>query len=129
MSVLDDIARGRYVSLVTFKRDGTPRATPVWHVVYGGEVVIVSEEHSWKVKRIRNNSQVEVTVSDFRGRVTAGAASAKGEARLLDDAGTAHARALLARKYLMSRLGNAAAKLFRLRRPPMIGIAVTFPAA
>jgi PPOX class probable F420-dependent enzyme len=127
--MLDAIGAAKYVNLTTYRKDGTPVATPVWQVTSGDELFIVSDASAWKVKRIRNNSQVEVTVSDFRGRVAAGAASAKGEARLLDDAGTAQARALLARKYLMSRLGNAAAKLLRLRRPPMIGIVVTFPAA
>lgn len=126
---MDAIGAAKYVNLTTYRKNGTPVATPVWQVTSGGELFIVSDASAWKVKRIRNNSQVEVTVSDFRGRVTPGAATAKGEARLLDEAGTAQARALLARKYLMSRLGNAAARLLRLRRPPLAGIAITFPTA
>ena len=127
MTTVDEIGAAKYVSLTTYRKDGTAVTTPVWQVASGGEVIIVTEANSWKVKRIRNNSQVVVTVSDFRGRVAPGAASAKGEARLLDEAGTVEARALLARKYLMSRLGNGVAKLFHVRRPPMIGIVVTFP--
>jgi PPOX class probable F420-dependent enzyme len=129
MTSVDEIGGAKYISLTTYRKDGTAVTTPVWQVTSGGELFIVTEADAWKVKRIRNNSQVVVTVSDFRGRVAPGAASAKGEARLLDEAGTAQARALLARKYLMSRLGNGVAKLLRLRRPPMIGIAVTFPSA
>jgi len=125
MAVPDEIVRSQYVSLTTFRRDGTPVATPVWHVVDGDELVVISEADAWKVKRIRNDSRVGVTVCDLRGRIKPGAATADGTARLLDDAGTAAGRKLLARKYLMSRIGNGFARLLRLRRPPVIGIAVT----
>lgn len=126
MSVVDEIGRSRYVSLTTYRKDGTPVATPVWHVVDDGELVVVSEADAGKVKRIRNNSNVIATVCNIRGKVTPGAPSAVGTARLLDASGTERARALVARKYLMSRLGNRLAKALRLRRPPVIGIAVTF---
>jgi uncharacterized protein len=125
MAVPHEIARSQYVSLTTFRRDGTPVATPVWHVVDGDELVVISEADAWKVKRIRNNDRVIVTVCDLRGRIKPGAATAEGTARLLDDAGTAAGRKLLARKYLMSRIGNWFARMLRLRRPPVIGIAVT----
>ena len=32
MSALDDLASGKYLSLTTFRRDGTPVPTPVWLV-------------------------------------------------------------------------------------------------
>jgi PPOX class probable F420-dependent enzyme len=127
-SILDEFGRSKYLSLTTYRKDGTAVATPVWHVRDGEELVIVTEADSWKVKRIRDNSTVEITVCDLRGRTAPGAPSTTGTARLLDAAGTETARALLARKYLLSRLGNALAGLLRRRRPPMIGIAVT-PAA
>jgi hypothetical protein len=72
---------------------------------------------------------VEVTACDFRGRVADGAASAEGTARLLDDEETRHARELLARRYVTSRVGNWFARVLRLRRAPLVGIAVTFPAS
>ena len=126
MTVLEEIGRSRYVSLTTFRRDGTGVATPVWHVVYGGELLVVSDAEAWKVKRIRNNSHVVVTVCDVRGKIAPGAASAEGTARLLDEADTQTVRARLARKYLLSRWGNRFAKVLHVRRPPVIGIAVTF---
>ncbi|GAA3394276.1 PPOX class F420-dependent oxidoreductase [Cryptosporangium minutisporangium] len=124
MNAVDEIGRSKYVSLTTFRKDGTPVATPVWHVAHGGELYVVTEAKSWKVKRIRNNPQVQVTVCDLRGKTAPDAPTASGTARLLDDAGTAQARKLLAQKYILSRLGNGFARLLRLRRPPMIGIAV-----
>jgi PPOX class probable F420-dependent enzyme len=126
MTVPDEIGRSKYVSLTTYRKDGTPVATPVWHVTRGGELFVVTEERSWKVKRLRNDSRVRVTVCDVRGRIAPGAASADGTARLLDETGTADVREMLARRYLLSRLGNWFAGILRLRRPPMIGIAVTF---
>ncbi len=120
-----EIARSRYVSLTTFRRDGSPVATPVWHVMDGDELLIVSDAAAGKVKRIRNSGRVVIAVCDVRGRIAAGAATADGTARLLDEAATAAGRALLARKYLMSRLGNGLVRVLRLRRPPVIGIAVT----
>ena len=124
MNVVDDIGRSRYVSLVTYRRDGTPVATPVWHVVSGDELFIVSEADAWKVKRIRHDSRATVTVCDIRGRTVPGAASAEGTARLLDPPATQAARRLLARKYLTSRLGNWFARLLHIRRPAMVGIAL-----
>jgi PPOX class probable F420-dependent enzyme len=125
MTVLDEIGRSRYISLTTYRKDGTGVATPVWHVVQGGELFVVSDADAWKVKRIRNNSHVVVAVCDFRGRIAAGAPSAEGTARLLDEAGTEASRKLLARKYILSRAGNWLARILHLRRPPVIGIAVT----
>src|SRR6266498_422449 len=57
MTVPDEISRSRYVSLTTYRKDGTAVATPVWHVANGGELVVVTEADTWKVKRIRSNSK------------------------------------------------------------------------
>src|SRR5262249_54442324 len=101
--------------------------TPVWHVLDGDALVVVSEAAAGKVKRIRNNGRVEVTACDFRGRVAQGAATAEGTARLLDEAETRHARELLARRDGTSPVGNWFARVLRVRRAPLVGIAVTFP--
>lgn len=126
MAVPDEIARSKHVSLTTYRRNGTAVATPVWHVTDGVKLIIVTEARTAKVKRIRGNGNVVVTVCDVRGNIAPGAPTATGTARLLDEAETRAARALLARKYVMSRVGNWFARLLRLSRPPMIGIAVTF---
>src|SRR6266704_3223016 len=123
MSVVDEIGRSRYVSLTTYRKDGTGVATPVWHVMNGGELIIVSDAEAWKVKRIRRNSHVVVTVCGFRGQIAPDAPSAEGTARLLDEAGTEAGRRLLARKYLMSRMGTWLTRILALRRRPVIGIA------
>jgi PPOX class probable F420-dependent enzyme len=128
MTDVRDIASSKQVNLTTYRKDGTPVTTPVWQVMDGDDMVIVSEAEAWKVKRIRNNSRVEVTASDIRGRVKPGAPSREGAARLLDERGTQAARDLLARKYVTSRLGNWASRTLRLKRKPLIAIAISFPA-
>jgi PPOX class probable F420-dependent enzyme len=125
MTAVDEIGRSKYISLTTYRKDGTGVATPVWHVMTSGQLFIVSDAEAWKVKRIRNNSHVVVTVCDVRGKIAPGAPSAEGTARLLDKAETETGRTLLARKYVLSRLGNWFAKILHLRRRPPIGIAVT----
>jgi PPOX class probable F420-dependent enzyme len=126
VTIPEQIAHSHYVSLTTFRKDGTAVATPVWHAVNGDELFIVSEADAWKVKRIRNNRRVVVTVCSIRGTVKPGAASAEGTARLLDDADTQAGRKLIARKYVTARAGYWFVKVFRLSRPPVVGIAVTF---
>jgi len=126
MTVVDEIGRSRYVSLITYRKDGTGVATPVWHVVNGDELFVISDAEAWKVKRIRNNSHVVVTVCGIRGKIVPGAPSAQGTARLLDEADTETGRTLLARKYFLSRMGNWFTMILHLRQRPVIGIAVTF---
>lgn len=125
MTVVDELGRSKHVSLTTYRKDGTPVATPVWHVVRGAEVLILSDIDAWKVKRIRNNSHVVVTACDLRGRIAPGAASTEGTARLLDDAETRAVRTLIAGRYVMSRLGNWFTRVLRLNKTAVIGIAVT----
>ncbi|MFE5538112.1 PPOX class F420-dependent oxidoreductase [Streptomyces sp. NPDC056492] len=96
---LDELNQGKYVSLTTFRKDGTPVATPVWAVADGGELYVWTHSDSWKVKRIRNNGRVALSPCDVRGRVAEGAPVLEGEARLLDEAGLARVRKLMSRKY------------------------------
>lgn len=124
---LQDFDRSEYVSLTTYRKDGTPVATPVWAAADGEELFIWTRSDSWKVKRIRNNSRVTVTVCDVRGRIADGAPSAEGMARLLDEAGTRAVRGMLARKYTWKFwLVDWPAMVVRLGKRPHTGIAVTF---
>ncbi|MFD9406918.1 PPOX class F420-dependent oxidoreductase [Streptomyces sp. NPDC059989] len=96
---LEELGRARYVSLTTFRKDGTPVATPVWAVADGGELYVWTRSDSWKVKRIGNDGRVAVSACDVRGRVAEGAPVLEGEARLLDEAGLKRVRRLMSRKY------------------------------
>jgi PPOX class probable F420-dependent enzyme len=126
VTVAPEIARSKQISLTTYRKDGTPVATPVWQAMDGEEMLTVSEAGAWKVKRIRNNSRVLVTPCSISGKVAPGAPSVEGTARLLDDEGTEAARKLLQRRYVSARIGNWLQKTLHLRQRPGIGIAVRF---
>ena len=124
MPAMDEIRRSKYISLTTYRKDGSPVPTPVWHVAGPeGELLILTPADSWKVKRIRNNSAVTVTVCDLRGRISTDAASLPGTARLLDEDGTAAAQDLLAKRYITSRIGNWFVRVLHLPKKPNVAIA------
>lgn len=124
---LEELNRGKYVSLTTFRKDGTGVSTPVWAVADGGELYVWTRSDSWKVKRIRNNGRVTVSPCDVRGRVPQGAPVLEGEARLLDAAGLKRVRALMSRKYTWQFWAlDLPAALARRGRRPHVGIAVAF---
>jgi len=83
---LSELKDRRYISLTTFKRDGTPVSTPVWVVSDDGERLLVwSAAKTWKVRRIRRDPRVLVAPSTFRGRERGGRLAAS--ARVIDDPG------------------------------------------
>src|SRR5205823_9533571 len=51
---------GRYLSITSFKRDGTGISTPVWFVSDGGRLYAFTDLHSAKIRRIRHNPHVEI---------------------------------------------------------------------
>ncbi|GAA2707299.1 MULTISPECIES: PPOX class F420-dependent oxidoreductase [Actinoplanes] len=126
MSVPAEIVASKQVSLITFRKDGTPVATPVWHVTEGDVLTTVSEAEAWKVKRIRRNPRVEVVACDIRGKVPAGAQPIQGTARLLSPEETLAAHRLLQRRYITSRIGAWFNRTFHVKRPPLMGIEVSF---
>ncbi|WP_326739932.1 PPOX class F420-dependent oxidoreductase [Streptomyces sp. NBC_01022] len=124
---LQDFARSEYVSLTTYRKDGTPVATPVWAAADGDQLFVWTKSDSWKVKRLRNDSRVRVTVCDVRGRIAEGAPSAEGTGRLLDERDTAAVRRVIGRKYTWKYwLLDYPAMIVRLGKRPHTGIAITF---
>ncbi|MGW3833448.1 PPOX class F420-dependent oxidoreductase [Streptomyces microflavus] len=123
---LQDFARSEYVSLTTYRKNGTPVATPVWAAAEGDVLYVWTRSDSWKVKRLRNDTRVAVTVCDVRGRIAEGAPTAEGTARLLDADETRRVRKLLARKYTWKFwLVDWPATIARFGKRPHTGIAVT----
>ena len=74
------------ILLTTYKKDGTPVATPVSIAFDGERAFFRSYDKAWKTKRLRNNPEVEAAPSNLRGKVTGD--SIHGRAQLLagDDA-------------------------------------------
>jgi len=92
---------GKYVSLVSFKRDGTPVATPMWFVVDGDRLLAITDAHSAKVKRIRRNPKVTVAPCKPSGRVTGEPVTARAE--VLPPSELGPTQALIADKYRVDR--------------------------
>jgi len=60
-SKLAPLANERYVSITTFRRDGTPASTPVWVVSDDPHrLLIATGPDTWKVRRIKRNPHVRV---------------------------------------------------------------------
>jgi uncharacterized protein len=66
---LSDLDEARYVSLTTFKRDGTAVSTPVWITGTQGRYDFTTGDKAWKTKRLLRDPAIEVRVCDMRGRV------------------------------------------------------------
>src|SRR5262245_11264336 len=92
------LAEERFISLTTFKRDGSTASTPFWVVSDDGERLLVwSGSTTWKVKRIRRDPRVRVAAADARGKVRGEAVDAT--ARLLGPGAGDLVQGLLRKKY------------------------------
>jgi PPOX class probable F420-dependent enzyme len=60
---------GRYLSVISFKRDGTGVATPVWFVSDGTRLFALTDAHSAKVRRIRRDPRVLVAPCRANGKL------------------------------------------------------------
>ncbi len=78
------IADEKYVSLTTYKRDGTAKALPVWIADFGdGTVGFTTASSSYKVKRITNDPRVVLQASNSRGEVKDGSEPVTGTATVV----------------------------------------------
>ena len=92
---------GKYLSLTSFRRDGSGVATPMWFVADNGHLVVETAADSYKVKRIRRDPHVRIAVCDARGRLRGEAVDAA--ATVLPDTERERVERLLARKYRVDR--------------------------
>jgi PPOX class probable F420-dependent enzyme len=88
---------GKYLSISSYRRDGTEVATPVWFVQENGSLLAETDAQSGKVKRIRRNPIVRVAPCTGRGRLRAEPVIARAE--LLPATETSRVEELIARKY------------------------------
>ncbi|MGC2999077.1 PPOX class F420-dependent oxidoreductase [Streptomyces sp. G35A] len=122
-ALLDRLGAGKYLLLTSYRRNGTPVATPVWVVRDGDALGVWTVADSWKVKRIRARGDVLVGPCDVRGNPTGDQVPATAE--ICDARTTARYRALIARKYGL--VGRFTLLGSRLRRGAegTVGIRVT----
>jgi hypothetical protein len=116
---------GRYLSITSYKRDGTGVATPVWFVQQDGSLLVETDAASGKVKRIGRNPAVRVATCTASGRLRGGQVDAVAE--LLPGSEVSGAERLIARKYRIDvmiikplRIVQSALHLGRPRTTPVI---------
>lgn len=93
---------GKYLSLTTYRRDGTPVSTPVWFVEEDGRLFVTTAADSYKAKRLRRNPAAMVAPCTARGVPKGDAIPVQVEFLPPD----AHARVdrLMAEKYRLDRV-------------------------
>ena len=60
MTAFDLLTQQQYINLETFRKSGVGVKTPVWFVQDGDILYVRTVANSGKVKRIRNNGQVNI---------------------------------------------------------------------
>jgi uncharacterized protein len=120
-----ELDRHRYMSLATFRRNGTQVATPVWFAAVDDRLYVVSAGNAGKVKRIRVGTRVRVAPCDARGGVT-GAWQDANASLITDPTLIGRAQAALRAKYgWQVRLLNFVSRLTgRARRRAWIEVAL-----
>ena len=97
----DALFPGRYLSVTSFKRDGTGVATPVWFVSDGRRLFAFTDLHSAKVRRIRRDPHVLVASCRVDGKLHGEPVSARAEV-LTADAELERVQKLLLARYKIS---------------------------
>lgn len=93
---------GRYLSITSYRRNGTGVATPVWFVPDGVRLLVMTDARSGKVKRIRRDPFVRIAACSARGRLKTEPIAAHAE--VLPPSQTDRVKGLFARRYRVDLL-------------------------
>ena len=92
---------GRYLSITSFKRDGTGVATPVWFASDGGRLFALTDLHSAKIRRVHRNPHVLVASCRVDGKLRCEPLAARAVV-LTETADLEHVQQLLLARYRIS---------------------------
>lgn len=105
-----DLAKAQYILLTTFTKDGRPKPTPIWAALDRDRLLVITQEKSWKVKRIRNTPRVTLATCTMNGRPTSEAV--EGTAVILDRSHTAAVYDAIGKRYgIVGKVFNFFSKL------------------
>ena len=105
-----DVAKSDYILLTTFTKDGRPKPTAIWAAPKGDGLVVIAQEKSWKVKRIRNTPRVTIAVCDRSGNPKGDAVEAT--AAILDKSANGATYDAIGKRYgLVGKAFNVFSKL------------------
>lgn len=127
---MEELDRARYVSLTTFKRDGSPVSTPVWITGVGGTYAFTTGDKAWKTKRLARDPSVRVQACSARGRVTASATIYEGTGTVLDTptAISATERALREKygwQFRATKIADALSRVIRKEHQNVVAVELT----
>ena len=105
-----DVAKSEYILLTTFTKDGRPKPTAIWAAPSGDSLVVITQEKSWKVKRIHNTSRVTIAKCDRSGNPQGEVVEAF--ARILDKSANGATYDAIGKRYgLLGKTFNLFSKL------------------
>jgi PPOX class probable F420-dependent enzyme len=105
-----DVAKSEYILLTTFTKDGRPKPTAIWAAPRGDGLIAITQEKSWKVKRIRNTPRVTIAPCDRGGKPKGEAVEAV--AAILDKSANGDTYDALGKRYgLLGKTFNVFSKL------------------
>jgi PPOX class probable F420-dependent enzyme len=104
MPIGPEIRGQKYVSLITFRKNGTAVPTPVWFGETDDKLYVLTRSDSGKYKRIRNNPEVRIAPCTMRGKVTGPEFAAT--ARILPAEDWPWVRKTIHQKYWLARISS-----------------------
>jgi PPOX class probable F420-dependent enzyme len=105
-----DLAKAQYILLTTFTKDGKPKPTPIWAALEKDRLLVITQEKSWKVKRIRNTPRVTLATCTMSGRPTSEAV--EGTVVILDKSQTGAVYDAIGKRYgIVGKVFNLFSKL------------------
>ncbi|MFD9669919.1 PPOX class F420-dependent oxidoreductase [Rhodococcus sp. NPDC059968] len=94
----------------TFTKDGRPKPTAIWAAPDGDRLLVITEEDSFTVKRIRHTPRVTLAVCDMRGNPESEAVDAT--ASILDKSETENVYRPIGERYgIVGKVFNLFSKL------------------
>jgi uncharacterized protein len=94
------LAAEKFVSLTTFKKDGSAVPAPMWIGRDGDQLFFWTPVDSWKAKRAKNNPRVVLVPCSRAGKVRDGAQPIDGVADVITEPATVQRLAgVIRRKY------------------------------
>lgn len=116
MSAFPELAGHQYISLTTFRKNGTPVPTPVWFADAGDRLYVYTAASAGKVKRLRHTPRVTVAPCTANG--TPLGEPREAAARILPPEDGQQAEQALNRKYGVTKMMlDLMNRLMRLGRP------------
>ncbi len=120
---LTQLKKGSHINIRTFRKNGESAATPVWFLEDKDLFFICTGGATYKVKRIRNNPEVQIAASDASGNLKG--EYFEGKARILakDEVDTIYT--LFRKKYSGFRMWNFFANLGKKEEKKHIYLKIT----